>query len=86
MPVDTQAKLLRVIENGTYTPVCSVEERKADVRIISATNCDLAKMVAEKEFRADLFFRLNALEIRIPPLRDRKEDIPYLAGSIWIIS
>ena len=82
MPVDTQAKLLRVIENGTYTPVGSVEERKADVRIISATNCNLSKMVADKKFRADLFFRLNALVINIPPLRERKEDIPHLAGSI----
>ncbi len=81
-PMDTQAKLLRVIESGTYTPVGSVEERKADVRIISATNCDLSKMVADKKFRVDLFFRLNALVINIPPLRDRTEDIPYLAGSI----
>ena len=82
MPLDTQAKLLRVIENGTYTPVGSVEERKADIRIISATNCDLAQMVSEDTFRADLFFRLSALVINIPPLRSRKEDIPYLAGSI----
>ena len=82
MPMDTQAKLLRVIEHGTYTPVGSVEQRKADVRIISATNCDLSQMVADKKFRADLFFRLGALVIRIPPLRQRKQDIPYLAGSI----
>ena len=82
MPMDTQAKLLRVIEHGTYTPVGSIDERKADVRIISATNCDLSQMVSEKKFRADLFFRLGALIIRIPPLRQRREDIPYLAGSI----
>lgn len=82
MPMDTQAKLLRVIEHGTYTPVGTVEERRADLRIISATNCNLSQMVAEKKFRADLFFRLGALIIRIPPLRDRRKDIPYLAGSI----
>lgn len=82
MPMDTQAMLLRVIEQGTYTPVGSIEERKADVRIISATNCDLSRMVAGKKFRADLFFRLAALVIKIPPLRNRKEDIPYLTGSI----
>lgn len=82
MPLDTQAKLLRVIDNGAYTPVGSVQEKRTDVRIIAATNCDLAAMVTARAFRIDLFYRLNQLVLMVPPLRDRIEDIPHLAGSI----
>ncbi len=82
MPLDTQAKLLRVIDNGAYTPVGSVQEKRTDVRIIAATNCDLGAMVNERAFRIDLFYRLNQLVIVVPPLRERLEDIPHLAGSI----
>ena len=82
MPMDTQAKLLRVIDTGTYTPVGSVQEKKTDVRIIAATNCDLRTAVREKRFRMDLFYRLCQLIIEVPPLRERLEDIAHLAGSI----
>jgi len=82
MPLDTQAKLLRVIDNGAYTPVGSVQEKRTDVRIIAATNCDLGAMVNERAFRIDLFYRLNQLVILVPPLRERLEDISHLAGSI----
>ncbi len=74
-----QAKLLRVLQNGEYQKVGSPEKRFADVRIIAATNKNLKKAVAEKEFREDLFYRLNVVSIQLPPLRKRKDDIPVLA-------
>jgi DNA-binding NtrC family response regulator len=79
VPLNLQAKLLRVLETGEYERVGSSKTRRADVRIISATNADLNQEVAAGRFRQDLLFRLNTIEIRMPPLRDRKEDIPLLA-------
>ncbi|MBI4976999.1 MAG: sigma-54-dependent Fis family transcriptional regulator [Spirochaetes bacterium] len=78
MPVDLQAKLLRAIENKTITRVGSGKEISVDVRIVAATNKNLREMVAQKQFREDLYYRLNTLEIDLPPLRNRKEDIPAL--------
>ncbi len=75
-----QSKLLRVVEAGEFEPVGSSRTRKANVRILSATNADLDAEVAAGRFRQDLQFRLNTIEIRIPPLRDRREDIPALAA------
>ena len=75
-----QAKLLRVLESGEIERVGSSRTRKIDVRIISATNADLSALCATGEFREDLLFRLNTVEIRLPPLRERREDIPLLAG------
>jgi DNA-binding NtrC family response regulator len=77
--LETQAKLLRVIQEKEFMRVGSVETQKADVRIIAATNVDLKKMVAEARFRDDLYYRLCVITIPIPPLRERKEDIPLLA-------
>ncbi len=74
-----QAKLLRVLECGEFERVGSSKTRRADVRILSATNADLQKEISEGRFREDLFFRLNTIEIHIPPLRDREKDIPVLA-------
>jgi two-component system response regulator PilR (NtrC family) len=74
-----QVKLLRVIQEKTFTRVGETEERKVDVRFISATNKDLEEEVMNRDFREDLFFRLNVIEIRIPPLRERKGDLPLLA-------
>jgi two-component system response regulator PilR (NtrC family) len=74
-----QVKLLRVVEEKSIKPLGSTQEIKIDVRIISATNRDLEKEVIEGRFREDLYFRLNVIPIRIPPLRERKEDIPILA-------
>jgi two-component system response regulator HupR/HoxA len=74
-----QVKLLRVIQEGTFTPVGGTEQRKVDVRIIAATNKPLKEMVEEGTFREDLYYRLNVINIRVPPLRERKEDIPLLA-------
>jgi len=74
-----QAKLLRVLETGEFERVGSSKTRKVNVRIISATNADLHAEVATGRFRQDLLFRLNTVEIRLPALRDRKEDIPLLA-------
>jgi len=82
MPLSIQAKLLRVIENQEIRPVGSNEVKKIDVRIIAATNKDLAQSVRERKFREDLMFRLNVIQIYIPPLRDRKEDIPLLTGYL----
>jgi len=75
-----QAKLLRTIEAGEFERVGSSKTRRVDVRIFSATNADLHAAVAEGRFRQDLLFRLNTIELRLPPLRDRREDIPVLAS------
>jgi DNA-binding NtrC family response regulator len=74
-----QAKLLRVIETGEFERVGSSKTRRVDVRILSATNADLNAEVGAGKFRQDLLFRLNTIELRLPPLRDRREDIPLLA-------
>lgn len=74
-----QAKLLRVLETGEFERVGSSKTRKVDVRILSATNSDLSAEVSAGRFREDLLFRLNTIEIRLPPLRERREDIPLLA-------
>jgi DNA-binding NtrC family response regulator len=74
-----QAKLLRVLETGEVQRVGSSRTRKVDVRVLSATNAPLGEMVGEGGFREDLLYRLNTVEIRLPPLRDRREDIPVLA-------
>jgi len=78
MPVSLQSKLLRVLEDGTFRRVGGVSDISVDVRIISATNRDIEEMVAEKNFREDLFYRLNVIPVHIPPLRQRKDDIPLL--------
>jgi DNA-binding NtrC family response regulator len=75
-----QAKLLRTIETGEFERVGSSKTRRVDVRVFSATNADLHTEVAEGRFRQDLMFRLNTIELRLPPLRDRREDIPLLAA------
>ena len=73
-----QAKLLRVLQEGSFFPVGDTKPRKVDVRIIAATNKDLQKMLSKEEFREDLFYRLNVINLNIPPLRERLEDIPLL--------
>ena len=79
VPMSQQAKLLRVIETGEFERLGSSRTRRVDVRIISATNADLQDEVASGRFRQDLLFRLNTIEIRLPALRDRREDLPLLA-------
>jgi len=76
--LDLQAKLLRVLQEKEFRPIGSLTTRRSDFRIIAATNRDLAKEVEKGSFRRDLFFRLNVINIRLSPLRERKEDIPEL--------
>lgn len=78
MPVNLQSKLLRVIEGGTFRRVGGTNDIKVDVRVISATNKDIKEEIASGRFREDLYYRLNVVPIIIPPLRERKEDIPLL--------
>ncbi|AMV33550.1 Nitrogen regulation protein NR(I) [Pirellula sp. SH-Sr6A] len=80
MPVSVQTRLLRVLQEGVLTPVGSEEEIPVDVRVISATHQDLESAIEQKRFRADLYFRLRGIEIKLPPLRARSEDILLLAN------
>jgi len=80
LPLLMQVKLLRVLQDREFKRVGGTDDIRVDVRIISATNKDLEEGVKEKRFREDLFYRLNVIQIKMPPLRDRKEDIPILAA------
>jgi DNA-binding NtrC family response regulator len=80
MPATLQAKLLRVLEDGQITPVGATQERRVDVRVLSATNANLQGKIASGDFRQDLFFRLARYTVETPPLRERKDDLPLLAA------
>ena len=81
LPLELQTKLLRALESGTIRRIGGTEYRQVDVRVIAATNRDLADMVEKGSFRADLFYRLSAFPVTVPPLRERKDDIPRLAEN-----
>ena len=80
IPIEIQPKLLRVLQEREFERLGSTHTRKVNIRLVAATNRDLEKMVADREFRSDLFYRLNVFPIRIPSLRERKEDIPLLVS------
>jgi DNA-binding NtrC family response regulator len=82
LPVDLQAKMLRALQEKEIRPVGSTKTAPINIRILAATNRDLEHAVADGSFRRDLYFRLNVLSLRIPPLRERRQDIPLLAGHI----
>ena len=80
MPLNLQGKLLRALQEKEFSPVGSTEVRHTDVRVIAATNQDLKAMIAQQKFRQDLYYRLNVVEITMPPLRDRMSDVPLLCA------
>src|SRR5580704_4570460 len=80
MSMETQAKILRVLQDRQFMHLGGVNEIQVDVRIVAATNVDLRQAVKDGRFREDLFYRLNVILIELPPLRNRKEDIPLLAN------
>src|SRR5690606_31157174 len=73
-----QVKLLRILQEGTYMPVGATQPKKVSVRVIAATNRNLKEMIAKGEFREDLYYRINVINVALPPLRERQEDIPVL--------
>ncbi|MBL8221907.1 MAG: sigma-54-dependent Fis family transcriptional regulator [Bryobacterales bacterium] len=81
--IETQAKLLRVMQEKEFMPLGSGDTVRVDVRILAATNADLKKMVDEDKFRADLYYRLNVINIQLPPLRERREDVPALLDHFF---
>ena len=80
IPIEIQPKLLRALQEREFERLGSIHTRRVNIRLVAATNRDLEKMIAAREFRSDLYYRLHVFPIRIPPLRERKEDIPQLVS------
>jgi formate hydrogenlyase transcriptional activator len=86
IPLELQPKLLRVLQDQEFERLGSTRTQQVKVRVVAATNRDLAQMIADKQFRSDLYYRLNVFPVLVPPLRDHPEDIPHLVrhfGSLY---
>ena len=79
LPLDVQPKLLRFLEQQEIMPIGETRPQRVDVRVLAATNADLEQRVAEGKFREDLYYRLSVIRIHVPPLRERREEIPHLS-------
>jgi len=85
LPLETQVKMVRLLQEPEFRAVGSLTTRKVEIRVIADTHRNLIREIEHETFRQDLFYRLNVVMLRLPPLRERREDIPLLIGAFWSV-